>query len=188
MKKSLILFFLSTLLWSCYKDKGVADKAGCDINKVYADNSKKVSITNGVWGTVSNIEGDCMPTVPTCNSCSRNCPVQRTVKIFQYTLVSDGVTTDPYKVFFDSFNTQFITPVDTDENGFFQVDLPMGHYTIVIVENGRLYANIRDGQGGLSPSIVTSGINNLNLFMTYKATFKQRLPTTGSFASAGGDE
>jgi hypothetical protein len=171
MKKGLIFFLVSILFWSCHKDKGVPDKTGCDINKVYADNAKKVTITNGVWGTVSNIEGDCMPTVPICNSCCRNCPVKRIVKVFQYTLVSDGVTTDPYKVFFDSFNTQFVTQVDTDDNGFFQVDLPAGHYTVVIVENGKLYANIRDGQGGLSPIIVTSGTHNLNLFMTYKATF-----------------
>lgn len=171
MKNSLILFSLCILFWSCHKDKVVADKTVCDIIKVSADNAKKVTITNGVWGTVSNIEGDCMPTIPICKSCCRNCPVQRTVKIFQYTLVSDGVTTDPYKVFFDSFNTQFVTQVDTDDNGFFQVDLPAGHYTIVIVENGKLYANIRDGQGGLSPIKITSGTNNLNLFMTYKATF-----------------
>jgi hypothetical protein len=81
------------------------------------------------------------------------------------------VTTDPYKVFFDSFNTQLVTQVDTDENGFFQVNIPAGHYSIVIVENGKLYANVRDGQGGLSPFPLTDGVKNLNLYMTYKATF-----------------
>ena len=81
------------------------------------------------------------------------------------------MTTDPYKVFFDSFNTQLVTQVDTDENGFFQVNIPAGHYSIVIVENGKLYANVRDGQGGLSPFLLTGGVKNLNLYMTYKATF-----------------
>ena len=171
MKNILLILFFSLFFLSCHKDNGIADQKGCDINQVYADNAKKVTIVNGIWGTVSNVEGDCMPTIPACNLCCRNCPVQRTVKIFQYTLVSDGVTTDPYKVFFDSFNTQLVTQVDTDNNGFFQVNLPAGHYSIVIVENGKLYANIRDGQGGLSPVILTSGTKNLNLFMTYKATF-----------------
>lgn len=171
MKNSLLFCFFLIVFISCHKDKNAVTPLGCNIQQVYADNAKRVTITNGVWGTVSNVAGDCMPTVPACNSCCRNCPVQRTVKIYQYTLVSDGVTSDPYKVFFDSFNTQMVAQVDTDDNGFFQVDIPAGHYTIVIVENGKLYANIRDGQGGLSPFTLSTGTLNTNLFMTYKATF-----------------
>jgi hypothetical protein len=74
-------------------------------------------------------------------------------------------------VFFDTFNTQLVTQIDTDENGFFQVDIPAGQYTIVVVENGKLYANTSDGQGGLSPFTISTGKNNVNLTMTYKATF-----------------
>lgn len=164
---SLLLVFLI----SCDKDNDVAIQKGCDIQKIYTSNAAKVTITNGVWGTVSSIEGDCMPTIPVCTSCCRNCPVQRTVQIYEYTLISDGITTDPYMVFFDSFNTQLLAEVDTDDNGFFQVDLPPKTYSIVIVENGKLYANTRDGQGGLNPFTLTSGVQNLNLTMTYKASY-----------------
>jgi hypothetical protein len=161
-----VLFFIS-----CHKDQGRASQIDCNILQVYADNAKKVTITNGVWGTVSSVEGDCMPTVPACNSCCRNCPVQRIVRIYQYTLLSDAVTSDPYNVFFDSFNTQLIAQVDTDNNGFFQADISPAIYSIVVVENGKLYANTRDGQGGLSPFTFTTATQNVNLTMTYKATF-----------------
>lgn len=157
------------LFISCHKDNNSTQT--CNIYQVYADNTKKVTITNGVWGTVSFVEGDCMPTVLTCNSCCRNCPVQKTVKIYQYTTLSNAVTSDPYKVFFDTFNTRLVTQVDTDENGFFQAEIPEGNYSIVVVENGKLYANKRDGQGGLSPITISNGIKNANLPMTYKATF-----------------
>jgi hypothetical protein len=171
MKNSLLFCFFFLILISCHKDKYATTRKGCNIQQVYTDNAKKVTITNGIWGTVSNIEGDCMPTVPACSSCCRNCPVQRTVKIYQYTLVSNGVTSDPYKVFFDSFNTQLVTQVETDDNGFFQVEIPTGHYSIVIFENGKLYANRKDGQGGLNPFTLTTGTLNANLVITYKATF-----------------
>ncbi|MBS1580221.1 MAG: hypothetical protein JST29_11325 [Bacteroidetes bacterium] len=161
-----ILFFIS-----CHKDSNNTTPTACNIQQVYADNAKKVTITNGVWGTVSSVEGDCMPTVPACNSCCRNCPVNRTVKIYQYTTLNDVVSSDPYKAFFDSFNTQFVAQVDTDENGFFQMEIPAGHYTIVVVENGKLYANTRDAQGGISPFTLSTGTKNINLAMTYKATF-----------------
>lgn len=112
-----------------------------------------------------------MPTVPACNSCCSNCPVKRTVKIYRHTTLNDAVTSDPYKVFLDAFNTQLMTQIDTDDDGFFQADLPAGQYTIVVVENGKLYANTRDVQGGLSPFVFRSGTKNVNLAMTYKATF-----------------
>ena len=73
--------------------------------------------------------------------------------------------------FFNKFNTQLVASVDTDVNGFFQVSIPEGHYTIAIVENGKLYANNGDGQGGLTPFMLSSGVQNVNVTMTYKAVF-----------------
>jgi hypothetical protein len=171
MKTVFGLFLFIFFFISCHKDSHNSTPPSCNIQQVYVDNAKKVTITNGVWGTVSSVEGDCMPTVPAYNSCCRNCPVKRTIKIYQYTTLNDVVTSDPYKAFFDSFTTQFVTQVDADENGFFQADIPAGHYTIVVVEDGKLYANTRDGQGGLSPFTFSSGTKNVNLTITYKATF-----------------
>jgi hypothetical protein len=171
MRKAFGLCLFIFFFVSCHKDSNDSTLPTCNIQQVYAENAKKVTITTGVWGTISFVEGDCMLTVPVCHSCCRNCPVKRTVKIYQYTTLNDVVTSDPYKAFFDSFTTTLVTQVDTDENGFFQADIPAGHYTIVVVENGKLYANTRDGQGGISPFILTTGTKNVNLAMTYKATF-----------------
>lgn len=171
MKNVLVSFFISFVLFSCHKETGKAGQVGCDMNKVYTDNAKKVTITVGVWGTVSNMEGDFMPMVPPCNSCGHHCPVQRTVKIYDYTLFSEGITSEPYSGFYDSLKTSLIAQVDTDADGFFQVDIPPGHYSMMVVENGKLYANLMDGQGGINPFTLTTGIENVNIVMTYKATF-----------------
>jgi hypothetical protein len=74
-------------------------------------------------------------------------------------------------MFFDKFNKQLIAQVNKDENGFFQADIPVGRYSIVVIENGKLYANARDGQGGINPFVFSSGTKNINLTMTHKATF-----------------
>jgi hypothetical protein len=50
---------------------------------------------------------------------------------------------------------------DTDNNRFFQVDIPAGYYSIAIIENGKLYANTREGQGGLCPFIFQQEHNTL---------------------------
>ncbi|HEV2832600.1 MAG TPA: hypothetical protein VGW31_11525, partial [Hanamia sp.] len=90
----------------------------------------------------------------------------RTIRIYAYTLQSQA-TPQISNGLYDSFITQLIKEVDTDDNGFFQIDIPAGHYTIVAVEKGKLYAFGFDGQGGLSPITYTGGKQNVNLTLIY---------------------
>ena len=171
MKKVSGLFFALCLFSSCRKDDLSLKEKECDIQKVYTDNAARVTITEGIWGTVSSMEGNCMPIVPPGNSSCIHCPVKRTVKIYEYTLLSNATPSGNSTLFFDNFNTHLLAQADTDENGFFQINIAPGTYTIAVVENGKLYANSRDGQGGLNPVTLTSGKLNANVVMTYKAAF-----------------
>jgi hypothetical protein len=169
MKNIFGLCFFALTLFSCNKEN--VTENSCNIQQTYTDNANKVTITNGLWGTLSSMEGNCMPMVqPPGNSCT-NCPVQRTVKIYQYTLFSQAIPSGNSTYFFDSFNTQLVAQTDADQDGFFQVSIPAGHYTIAIVENGKLYANDGDGQGGLNPVTFSGGTQKVNITMTYKAVF-----------------
>lgn len=170
MKTIITFCILLVTASSCRKEIPV-ESTNCDIQKVYADNATKVTITNGIWGTVSAMEGNCMPIVPPSLTSCKNCPVKRTVKIYQYTLISDATRSNNSPIFFESVNTPLVTEIETDVNGFFQTNITPGKYTIVIVENGKLYANGTDGQGGLSPVTITSGTQQVNLIMNYKASF-----------------
>ena len=170
MRIFLTLCLFTLLFYSCKKDN-VSNPPlnGCDIQNVYADNAKKVTITRGVWGTVSLAEGDCMPSIP-YNPCRiRHCPVRRTVRIYDYSKADNTVPYNPYGPFFDSLNTRFVAQVETGENGFFQADIAPGQYSIFMVENGKLYAdnNKRDNQGGLCPFSFASGTITVNLLLNY---------------------
>jgi hypothetical protein len=61
--------------------------------------------------------------------------------------------------------------VDTDQQGFFQSELPPGQYSLFIRENVLLHANVIDANGGLNPVSITSGRQKSDLVMTYKAAF-----------------
>jgi len=169
MKKLAGLVISVLALAACQKTNTSQEK--CDLQQVYLDNSKKVTIASGIWGTVSSLEGNCMPTEQVSSSSCSNCPVQRTVKVYEYTTLSNAITSDPYKRFFDSFNAQLVAQSEADEKGFFQLNIPPGHYSIVTVEDGKLYAESMDGQGGLNPFTLSSGVQNVNIRMTYKAVF-----------------
>ena len=166
------VFLISVIILSfvgCQKDKTA--EANCDMQKVYVENATKVSITTGVWGTISSMEGNCMPMVGATNGSCKNCPVERSIKIYQYTLSSNATPSLNAVGFFDEFNTKLVTQIKSDKNGFFQANLPNGHYSIAVVENDKLYVTSYDGQGGLNPFILTSGAENINISMTYKAAF-----------------
>jgi hypothetical protein len=164
------IILLITVVAGCHKEKDKHDDSDrCDMRKVYADNAARVTVTNGVWGTIAFMEGNCMPTVPAGNSCS-TCPVKRTVRIYEYTTQQQAHPPTATK-FFDSFDTQLIKEVGTDDNGFFQTELPAGKYTIAIVEEGKLYANGGDDKGGITPFEHKGGATNVNETLIYKATF-----------------
>lgn len=166
--KTLVRLIIPVWLFaSCHK----ANTPGCNMEQVYAANVQKVTITNGIWGTVANTQGNCMPSVPPAATTCQTCPVQRTIKIYAYSLLSNATPYNGSPVFFDSFNTTLVAEANTDENVFFQVSLPPGHYSLAVVENGKLYANGSDGQGGINPFTFTGGTQNINVVMTYQAVF-----------------
>lgn len=172
--KFIALFFIFVILVTgCNKDNdaSVQFPDTCDNAPAYEANAKRVTITSGVWGTVSSTEGNCMPTIfPARNDC-RTCAVQRKVRVYEYTTLQQAITSDPSKVFSDDFTTKLVAETESDAYGFYQVSLPPGKYTIVVVENGKLYANSWDGNNGINPFSCTGGRVNVNLSMTYKAVF-----------------
>jgi hypothetical protein len=77
MKNYLFTFFLILLFTACNKEQPKTN--GCDIEKVSNENALKVTISNGIWGTVASMEGDFMPMVPPTSGRGTTCPVKRTV-------------------------------------------------------------------------------------------------------------
>lgn len=155
------------VLTSC--NRHTASQSACDIQKAYQLNEAKISIKSGVWGTVSMMEGNCMPSIGGPSTTCKHCAVKRVVRIYQYTTAAAATASETPGVFYDAFSTQLVKELTTDDNGFFQAEIPAGQYSIVVVENGKLYANLSDGQGGLSPLFYTTGLQNMNLVMSYKA-------------------
>lgn len=157
----ILLFFLLT---SCKKIANQAQTSNCDMTAIKKSNSSKVSISSGIWGTVSLIQGNCMPTTDKNSTSCSECPIKREVRIYNYTTIQDA---EPATVIglYNSFKTQLIKTVFTDDQGFFQAEVPDGKYTVVFVENGKLYATNFDGQNGISSATVQHAKVNVNLLL-----------------------
>ena len=140
----------------------------CDITAIQQQNSNRVTIINGIWGTVSLKQGDCMPTTnktPTCSAC----PTEREIRIYNYTTIQDIEPAAGNPSLAKSFKTQLVKTVIADDQGFYQADIPSGKYSVVIVEDGNLYFNVLDDQGGISPVTFSQGKVNLDLVVDHAA-------------------
>jgi hypothetical protein len=171
MKKVFSILFISVSILSCSKEMDSEKGSNCSIDQTQEQNKNKVTITQGVYGTVFFTEGNCMPgSVGSTFSC-RTCPVVRKVQIYEYTTFSDVTPLSPGSTFFTKVNTKLIREVQTDANGFFEVNLQPGSYSMMVVENGLFYANRSDGQGGIQPISITTGKQNATFDINYKAAF-----------------
>ncbi len=169
MRSFILSACCAILLLSC--GKHMRNEASPDIHKTYTSNSARVTVKSGIWGTIAMQEGNCMPTMGTNMDC-KTYPVKRTVRIYEYTLPDAAVPTEGKAAFYDSFSTRLVKEVSSDKNGFYQADVPPGRYTVVVIEDGKMYANISDGQGGLNPAEVNASQPlEHNVTLTYKATF-----------------
>ncbi|GAA4337330.1 hypothetical protein [Flaviaesturariibacter amylovorans] len=163
------------LLAACSKKDKQKDDIGCapapvscNMPEVYAANETKRTITQGLWGTLAFQEGNCMPVQDPNNTTCRTCPVQRKLRIYPYTMLQHVLPVNGS--FYDGFPNSPVATVVPDAQGFFQVALPDGQYSVLAEEDGRLYAFGWDGQGGVSP-VTVSGVTKWNLTFNYKATF-----------------
>ena len=138
-----------------------------NIEALKKHNQSKVSISQGVWGTITLREGECSPTSRRC----RQFPVQREVCIYELIRVDQ---IDDYVSFVSSEIEKYIVATTTcDEEGFFELELEPGYYSMFVREKGALNPEFPDyglpeiGIVAGIPVIVTLGVSYAELRINY---------------------
>ena len=132
-------------------------------NELRIHNENKISITEGVWGTLVKTEGDCMPVVD-FNFCKQY-PVKREIVIYEYTNFNE--TRHEVTKFFEIYTKLVVTTI-CDEEGFFEFALEPGKYSVFIREGEYLYANLFEGDGGIeSITVESSNVSEKFLNLDY---------------------
>ncbi len=159
-------FLLSAalLLVACEKDLSPLRENDCRVS-----NAHKVTITKGVWGTVLFWEGDFMPSIGPDMPRGRVCPVSREL-YFHTATPSDSVLSER-SGFYKEIYTPLVAVVTSDNEGFYQVDLPPGKYSVFVKEDSLFYADRSDSIHFNPVTIVPNSVQRFDIDITYKATF-----------------
>ena len=141
------------------------DPSGCKGTQYPARHGDRVSIAQGLWGDVWFWSGDFMPV---CASGTIT-GVARPMRIYELTSMDQAVLARG--PFFRRVSTRLIASVTADRDGFFQVQLPPGRYSLFAQEDSLLYANSFDGLGNIYPVTVDSArVSETRFDIDYEAT------------------
>ncbi|WP_018477264.1 hypothetical protein [Pontibacter roseus] len=167
MKKLPILLALSALSFmGCSKDEEPAAPENWVNNtgRLYEQNSNKVTVDQGISGTLTLTEGNCMPIID-YTKC-KEYPVKRKIMVYPYTTIQQASSREDFVYY--TLATAPLATVESDATGFYEVRLAPGTYSVLIQEQGKLYANGSDGHGGINPVEVKSKeVSQLNLRLDF---------------------
>lgn len=157
------ILFLFSLLFS----------SGCEDTvspEELIDNERKVTINQGAWGSVRFWEGDFMPMYDESTGGTIT-PVVRDIYIHVATN-DDMVDREGYGGFYSSINSELIAIIQSDKDGFFQIELAPAKYSFFIMEDSLFYGSRLDGEGYIeAEEIFKDSTTQLSLDITYKATY-----------------
>lgn len=137
---------------------------GCSVHK-----NDKISIKQGVRGTVIWKEGNFQPTVGQVPN-SQSKPVVRTLVVYQLTNLKQTRGEAPL---FSAIKSSKIKKIKSGRDGRFAIDLKPGFYSIFSLEtDNKLFANRFDGEGNISPFEVKAGeVKKMDIIIDYKANY-----------------
>ncbi|HSI74704.1 MAG TPA: hypothetical protein VK957_02365 [Lunatimonas sp.] len=129
--------------------------------------------TQGIHGQLFWVEGNLMPqasaegTAPTEQNLRQG--VQRTVKVHSLTHI-DQLSIGDYLI--GTIQTPEIASFETDPDGSFRIELPIGKYSLFTVEEDGFFANIFDSKNHINPVEVKAGEwSRFDIIINYKAVY-----------------
>lgn len=131
------------------------------------------TIDQGLAGEVRWLEGNLMPTIgeepETDDEKRKGEPVQRELHIYELTTMDEATAEG---TFFYDIQSPLVKTVESDKDGYFQVELPAGRYSVFVQEEEGLFANIFDGEGNINPvEIKNDEVTKITIEINYKAAY-----------------
>lgn len=159
----LLSILLVLLLLSCSENPEIIPHCFSGSNP--PRNSHKVTIDQGLWGDIWFWSGNFMPV-----NRGEICQVKRTLFVYELTTL-DEVDQVQYEPFYTAIHTELVATVESDEYGFFQVELEPGDYSLFVEEDGMYYANLFEEKGIYPVHIESGKVSEVRFDITYEASY-----------------
>ncbi len=126
----------------------------------------------GITGTLTWLDGNQMPMVTEDGKGTDKVapkPIKRVVKVYPLIKFSDLKMEEGL---FTAVSAQPITEVESNDSGAYSIQLSPGRYSVFVVEENGLFANVFDGDGNVNPVTVKENEwTLLDIVVNYKAVY-----------------
>ncbi|WP_204281873.1 carboxypeptidase-like regulatory domain-containing protein [Pontibacter burrus] len=171
--RSILFLMLLTLAACCGSKQGKTTTAS-ETGTITQPETTQVqqsqaAIKQGISGRILWESGNRMPS-PDAPPTESKRGVQRTVYIYKLTNANQVTTQNG--VFHTNIQTNLVSKVVTDANGYFSVALEPGNYSLFTEEEKGLYANLFDGEMNIFPVEVKKGeVTTIEFLINYQASY-----------------
>lgn len=150
----------------------ISSGPSCTGTRLPADQLNRISIPQGLAGSVWLWEGDFQPQIG-APSCGTVTPVIRTLLVYPLTARADLPQPQASVFFVSSMPGAPIDSVRSDSTGFFQLPLAPGSYSVVVQEGIQLYGNVATFDIRYVGGVVVLGgtISRVAVDINYRASF-----------------
>ena len=114
------------------------------------------SICTGIYGVVTERYGNWQPIWDPNDATRGERPIVREIYVYEYTMFQEIEGSHFAYIDIDKMPHKLVAKTKSLANGFYEMELAPGIYSIFLLEEGQLYANGGDGYGGISPVTVTA--------------------------------
>lgn len=129
--------------------------------------SSPQKIKQGICGNILLKQGNQMPGPGRMPSVPQ--PVKREVAIYKLTHVNEVKSAG---TFFTGIKTACVAKVSSNAKGYFEVALPVGQYSVFVVEKEGLYANSFNGKGQINAvEILPDSVVCKDIYISHQAAF-----------------
>lgn len=180
----LSLYAMTIVSWKLFQAFRMCDQQS---------NQKRVTISQGVSGTVCFWQGDFMPIMQPSQGLAGQIldfldifdlfrikphhgtirPVVREIYISQVITVkqmSDSDSAQPRGDLFSVIPAKIVATTSSDKGGFYQLQLPVGTYSIFVKENNAFYANKFDVERRIAPfEVFPQSVTRMPIDITYES-------------------
>ena len=124
------------------------------ITALLATSCEKVTITEGIYGTVKVRYGDRMPHLDGNNGGEK--PLACEVRAYEYFTLDDigGYLHADYRP--EQMPKTLVASTNSDSKGRYQLSLPPGQYSVVLMDGDMCQITSVDDEGGICPVTVTT--------------------------------
>ena len=145
MKKILLVVLAMLSLVACEKKSDVETPI------------ESPTITQGIYGQVKERYGNWQPVLDPNDPSHGYRPIVRDIYVYEYTTINDFDQNYIGGYPADKMPKQVVAKTTSKENGFYQLQLEPGKYSVFILDNGSMRANWDDENGGLQPVTIEEG-------------------------------